>query len=193
MDTSKNVHELSGKFTARFRNCLWTFGGYFDPFVSVPQSKFNSLILSRQTTIWSTEKQVWIKGPKLFTESNGIDTDIFLYNSMADRFSYASVINSTTIIFIGDNGTPSQVVQQYNSNRAKGSLYKGGINVPMIISGNQVNRFGQDENALINTTDLFTTITELCGINNEAVHDSKSFISLLASSFNGNSRDYIYS
>ena len=100
---------------------------------------------------------------------------------------------NTTIIFIGDNGTPNQVVQQYNSNRAKGSLYKGGINVPMVISGNQVNRFGQDENALINTTDLFTTITELCGINNEAVHDSKSFISLLTSSFNGNSRDYIYS
>ena len=82
-------------------NKFWTFGGYFDPFVRIPQSKFNSLILSRQTTIWSTEKQVWIKGPKLFTESNGMDTDIFLYNSMADRFSYASVINSTTIIFIG--------------------------------------------------------------------------------------------
>jgi len=100
---------------------------------------------------------------------------------------------NTTIIFVGDNGTPNQVVQQYNSNRAKGSLYKGGINVPMIISGNQVNRFNQDENALINTTDLFTTITELCGINNQNVHDSKSFISLLTSSFNSNSRDYIYS
>ena len=111
-----------------------------------------------------------------------------LFNSISDE-----ELANTTIIFIGDNGTPSQVVQQYNSNRAKGSLYKGGINVPMIISGNQVNRFGQDENALINTTDLFTTITELCGINNEAVHDSKSFISLLTSSFNGNSRDYIYS
>ena len=63
----------------------------------------------------------------------------------------------------------------------------------MIISVNQVNRFNQDENALINTTDLFTTITELCGINNQNVHDSKSFISLLTSSFNSNSRDYIYS
>ena len=111
-----------------------------------------------------------------------------LFNSISEE-----ELANTTVIFIGDNGTPNQVVQQYNSNRAKGSLYKGGINVPMIISGNQVNRFSQDENALINTTDLFTTITELCGLNNQAVHDSKSFISLLSSSFNSNSRDYIYS
>ena len=111
-----------------------------------------------------------------------------LFNSISEE-----ELANTTIIFIGDNGTTNQVVQQYNSNRAKGSLYKGGINVPMIISGNQVNRFGQDENALINTTDLFTTITELCGVNNKAIHDSKSFISLLTSSFNSNSRDYIYS
>ena len=100
---------------------------------------------------------------------------------------------NTTIIFIGDNGTPNQVVQQYNSNRAKGSLFKGGINIPMIISGNQVTRNNQNENALINTTDLFTTIIELCGMNNQNYHDSKSFKSLLSSSFNSNSREYIYS
>ena len=111
-----------------------------------------------------------------------------LFNSISKK-----ELANTTIIFIGDNGTPSKVVQQYNSNRAKGSLYKGGINVPMIISGNQVKRFSQDENALINTTDLFATITELCGISNQNIHDSKSFISLLTSSFNSNSRDYIYS
>ena len=111
-----------------------------------------------------------------------------LFNSISDE-----ELANTTIIFIGDNGTPNQVVQQYNSNRAKGSLYNGGINVPMIISGNQVNRFNQDEDALINTTDLFTTITELCGVNNQNIHDSKSFISLLTSSFNSNSREYIYS
>ena len=105
----------------------------------------------------------------------------------------AEELRNTTIIFVGDNGTPNQVVQQYNRNRAKGSLYRGGINVPMVISGNQVKRFNQGENALINTTDLFATITELCGINNQNIHDSKSFVSLLTSNFNSNSRDYIYS
>ena len=97
------------------------------------------------------------------------------------------------IIFIGDNGTPNQVAQQYNSRRVKGSLYKGGINVPMVISGNQVSRKNEEENALINTTDLFTTISELCGINNLNMHDSKSFKKLLNNSIDSNSREYVYS
>ena len=103
------------------------------------------------------------------------------------------VLNSTTIIFIGDNGTPNQVAQQFNSRRVKGTLYKGGINVPMIISGSQVSRKNEEENALINTTDLFTTITELCGINNLNMNDSKSFKKLLNNSFDSSSREYIYS
>ncbi|MEC7876370.1 MAG: sulfatase-like hydrolase/transferase [Bacteroidota bacterium] len=103
------------------------------------------------------------------------------------------VFNDTTVIFIGDNGTPNQVAQQYNSRRVKGSLYRGGINVPMIISGNQVSRINEEENALINTTDLFTTISELCGIENSKMNDSKSFKSLLSNKFSSNSREYIYS
>lgn len=103
------------------------------------------------------------------------------------------VLNNTTIIFIGDNGTPNQVAQQFNSRRVKGTLYKGGINVPMIISGNQVSRKNEEENALINTTDLFTTISELCGINNLNMNDSKSFKKLLNNSFDSSSREYVYS
>ncbi len=103
------------------------------------------------------------------------------------------VFNNTTIIFIGDNGTPNQVAQQFNSRRVKGTLYKGGINVPMIISGNQVSRKNEEENALINTTDLFTTISELCGINNLNMNDSKSFKKLLNNSFDTSSREYVYS
>ena len=103
------------------------------------------------------------------------------------------VLNNTTIIFIGDNGTPNQVAQQFNSRRVKGTLYKGGINIPMIISGNQVSRKNEEENALINTTDLFTTISELCGINNLNMNDSKSFKKLLNNSFDSSSREYIYS
>ena len=57
------------------------------------------------------------------------------------------VLNNTTIIFIGDNGTPNQVTQQFNSRRVKGTLYKGGINVPMIISGSQVSRKNEEEDA----------------------------------------------
>ena len=102
-------------------------------------------------------------------------------------------LSNTTIIFIGDNGTPNKVAQQYNSRRVKGSLYRGGINVPMFISGNQVSRTNEEENALINTTDLFTTISELCGIDNLNMNDSKSFKGLLSNNLNNNPREYIYS
>tara|TARA_B100000614_G_scaffold255874_1_gene273521 strand:- start:207 stop:1535 length:1329 start_codon:yes stop_codon:yes gene_type:complete len=103
------------------------------------------------------------------------------------------IIRNTTIIFVGDNGTPSEVSQQYNPKRVKGSLYKGGINVPMIVSGNQVTRLNDTDNSLINTTDLFSTVAELCGIRNSNIYDSKSFIKLLNSSSFNTSREYIYS
>ena len=100
-------------------------------------------------------------------------------------------LNNTIIIFIGDNGTPGPVVQQYHSQRAKGSLYKGGINVPMIISGKGVERINDQENALISTVDLFATIGQLCGIDTQQIHDSNSFIDLL--NISGNSRTHLYS
>ncbi len=98
---------------------------------------------------------------------------------------------NTVIIFIGDNGTPNQVAQDYNSNRVKGSLYQGGVNVPMIISGKNVTRVNDIEDALVNTTDLFATISELAGNSTSAINDSKSFKDLLTTS-NANTRNYIY-
>lgn len=47
------------------------------------------------------------------------------------------------------------------------------------------------ENALINTTDLFATISELTGNSMPEINDSKSFKNLLNDS-NVDARDYIY-
>ena len=110
-----------------------------------------------------------------------------LINSMTEEEK-----NNTIIIFVGDNGTPNQVVQEYASNRAKGSLYQGGINVPMIVSGKGVNRFNATENALVNATDLYATITEIAGLSINEINDSKSIKELLTDA-DGRKRDYIYS
>ena len=99
--------------------------------------------------------------------------------------------DNTIIIFIGDNGTPNQVVQEYSSQRAKGTVYQGGVNVPMIISGKDVNRVNQVEDALLNTTDLFATIADLAGTGTSEINDSKSFKELLTSS-NSSFRNYVY-
>ncbi|MEM9545037.1 MAG: sulfatase-like hydrolase/transferase [Bacteroidota bacterium] len=90
-------------------------------------------------------------------------------------------LENTIIIFVGDNGTPGQVAQSpYSGNTAKGSLYQGGVNVPMFFSGKGVDRQGEDEN-LITSTDLFSTIAEIAGVEVDELHDSKSFKSLLIS------------
>lgn len=98
---------------------------------------------------------------------------------------------NTVVIFIGDNGTPGQVVQDYASQRAKGSIFQGGVNVPMIISGKNVTRINAVENALINTTDLFATISELAGNVTPEINDSKSFKDLLTNA-NSDTRNYVY-
>lgn len=99
-------------------------------------------------------------------------------------------LDNTVIIFIGDNGTPNQVVQApYISDKAKGSLYQGGINVPLFIKGKGVSRTGED-NSLICNTDMFSTIANLAGISESSVHDSKSFVNLLNSE--SSHRDFQY-
>ncbi len=100
-------------------------------------------------------------------------------------------LDNTVIIFIGDNGTPNQVVQEHPSTRAKGSVYQGGVNVPLVISGKNVTRINETESALINTTDLFATIANITGASTTDINDSKSFKDLLMNT-DANKRDYVY-
>lgn len=97
---------------------------------------------------------------------------------------------NTIILFVGDNGTPNQVAQSpYSNNTVKGTLYQGGVNVPLIVSGKGVTRSGVDNN-LVGVTDLFSTIAELAGVGATELHDSKSFKGLLSST--GVVRDFQY-
>ncbi|CAI8434601.1 MAG: Choline-sulfatase [Flavobacterium sp. SCGC AAA160-P02] len=99
---------------------------------------------------------------------------------------------NTIIIFIGDNGTPNQVTQlPYIAMRSKGSIYQGGVNVPMVISGLGVTRMGEREAALIHTTDLFATISEISGVSTQEIHNSHSFYDLLSDS-NATTREFVY-
>jgi len=72
---------------------------------------------------------------------------------------------NTTIIYAGDNGSPVRVAGQ----RSKGSLYQGGVHVPLIIAGAGVVDGGGDVEAIVDVTDLFATIVELAGVDVEAV------------------------
>ncbi len=98
---------------------------------------------------------------------------------------------NTVIIFIGDNGTPKGVAQYDDTTKhRKGSIYQGGINVPLVVSGPNV-RVGRETDALLSTTDLFATIAAIAGVNVDSIHNSKSFKNLLEVGGEG-SREYVY-
>ncbi len=95
---------------------------------------------------------------------------------------------NTIVIFIGDNGTPNQVIGDlYGNHRAKGTIYDSGTRVPMVVAGPGINP-GRSK-AFINTTDLNTTIAKLAGTSTNAP-DSIDFSPVL---YGGEgSRDYVY-
>ncbi len=93
---------------------------------------------------------------------------------------YTSILDNTVIIFIGDNGTPEEVGEgPVASGFSKGSLYQGGVHVPMIIADGHWLLDAEDRkplplkprilspnrttDALVHTRDLYGTILELTG------------------------------
>lgn len=102
--------------------------------------------------------------------------------------------DNTVIIYIGDNGTPAAVIDTrvYERKHSKSSLYEGGIRVPMIVSGKGVTRNNERETALINSTDLFSTIAELAGNSAKQIHNSYSFADTFTKA-NAGQRSYNYS
>lgn len=92
-----------------------------------------------------------------------------------------AVLEDTTIIFVGDNGTTSRAVElPFDSTRAKGSLYEGGINVPFIVASPFVDESdrGTESSALVATIDLMATVAEIAGIESSG-EDSHSFLPYL--------------
>lgn len=97
-------------------------------------------------------------------------------------------LSVTTVIFMGDNGTVSGVLQPpFASTHGKGSIYEGGIRVPLLIYGAAVSNglAGTTYDGILHSTDLYSTILELFGtsatelVPKELVLDSRSFASVL--------------
>lgn len=81
------------------------------------------------------------------------------------RLLAAVDLNTTNVIFMGDNGTPGPVIQPpYTSAHAKDTLYEGGTKVPLIIRGPAVVSPGRTSSALVNAVDIFSTIVDLAGL-----------------------------
>lgn len=68
---------------------------------------------------------------------------------------------NTIVIFIGDNGTSNNVGTFFPRGHNKGSIYEGGLRVPLIVSGKGVSREGETDESLIHAADLHMTILDL--------------------------------
>jgi arylsulfatase A-like enzyme len=95
------------------------------------------------------------------------------------------VRDNTYVIFMGDNGTPGgEASAPFQGDRVKGTIYQGGINLPLVVSGPEVPA-GTVTDSLVNSTDLFATIMEMAGIDptetvpDTVTHDSISFLDVL--------------
>ena len=72
-----------------------------------------------------------------------------------------NLMDSTNIIFIGDNGNDSRTSHNPIKSKSKNTLYDYGVRVPMIISGPSVVNPNRISGALVNTADLLATICEM--------------------------------
>jgi arylsulfatase A-like enzyme len=82
------------------------------------------------------------------------------------------------VFFVGDNGTAQQLCDPpFLPAHAKGTLYEGGINVPLIVRGPGV--VHGECAALVSVVDFYATCAELAGIP-AATEDSVSFAPCLA-------------
>lgn len=126
--------------------------------------------------------------PYFMSAIEAMDTELGrLLNSMSTAEK-----SNTIIIFIGDNGSPNQVAQfPYSNRKAKNSLYQGGVNVPMVVSGIGVVRAGERETALVHTTDIYATVANIAGVSVSQLNNSHSFYNLLTN-VSATKRTYVY-
>jgi arylsulfatase B len=76
----------------------------------------------------------------------------------------------TTVIFLGDNGTPAEVTASpYSAKQAKGTPYEGGVRVPLLVAGAGVVAPNRMVERIVSVVDLYPTILKLAGIEPQAV------------------------
>lgn len=76
-----------------------------------------------------------------------------------------ALLDRTTTIFTADNGTSGDwIVPPFRSSRGKGTLFDGGVRVPLIVTGPHVSDPGSVSDAFANLVDLFPTVAELAGV-----------------------------
>ncbi len=171
---------------------LWlAFNAPHDPFHIPPANLCNTSGLSGTTADINAHPENYFKAA-----IEAMDTEI---GRLINYLEQNNLLDSTNFIFLGDNGNQSQVAQISNTLKSKGTIYDYGVHVPMIITGPAVIDGGRSSDALVNTTDIFATIAELCGFHQwrnsiplDTEIDTQSMLSIIKNQTISH-RDWIFS
>ncbi|MFT5122912.1 MAG: arylsulfatase A-like enzyme [Verrucomicrobiales bacterium] len=178
--TSDQVNEAVEFIQTQDTNTPWFvwmgFNAPHDPFDDpppglAPPGGFSTQAVGESADSWNYRKSL-----------EALDTEIARLLSSVD-------MAKTDVILIGDNGTPGQTVQApFGNGHNKGDLYQGGIHVPMVVCGPSVTvAAGSTTDKLVHCVDLFSTILQLAGIDDQAATsgvtlDSNSILPILQGS-----------
>ena len=82
------------------------------------------------------------------------------------RGGLQGLLRDTWVIFVADNGTPPAAADPplEPQTRIKGTVYEGGIKVPLLVAGPGVSRPGRVRHDLVSVVDLFPTIGDMMGV-----------------------------
>jgi arylsulfatase A-like enzyme len=87
--------------------------------------------------------------------------------------------DKTIVVFMSDNGAPSQVPRNLPLRGHKLTPYEGGIRVPLIVKWPGVTKAGSVCGAYMIIEDLFPTFLEMTGVEHDGIIDGVSLVPLL--------------
>ncbi len=122
-----------------------------------------------------------------------MDTEIGTLLSYLDT---AGELDNTLVICLGDNGTPGNVIIDdgvFSTDHGKSTVYEGGVNVPLIISGPST-LTDTEVTDLVQVFDVFATMREVGNASSTAgiTIDSISLYDYLVGNTVSDPRDTIY-
>lgn len=95
-------------------------------------------------------------------------------------------LSNTLVLFVSDNGTPTATIQfPYTTNQCKGTLFEGGIRLPMFALGAGITGTNRWTDALVHAVDIPATLLEMAGVNlattmpTNLTFDGRSFAAVL--------------
>lgn len=108
------------------------------------------------------------------------DPDRFAYRATVEALDHelgrlleelgADTLARTHVLVVGDDGTPARATHPpFQRGQAKGTLFEGGLGVPLVVASPRVTSPGREVDALVHVADLFLTVADLCRADLERV------------------------